>query len=251
MNRYLQSSRTSLLDLATFQFIKSKDRKRPFEVSVPFYFWEFKEPEEHRVITVANVLDGLLKNAVSLYRRVSAVQLNDLTIDFIEGFEQVAIKFFDIKRGQPSSILLKCYPHVKSMPSVSREPFLESVEYKYVINHGSPHQINDEMYMSLFSAPSFRFMAGLADAKAAIGPHDKFFYGLAPGQYDIKYKDKWLDGKCYALVCGPWAILLTDDLKFDSLVSLLSATSVSLIIHRIIYTTNTYVTKVAVLGGRR
>ena len=72
--------------------------------------------------------------------------------------------------------------------------------------------------------------------------------GISPKQYQVIYRQRGLQGKTYALLLGSYAILLGDDMSYDSLVTLVGVSETLqheplLMVNRILHTDNPYVFK--------
>ena len=93
----------------------------------------------------------------------------------------------------------------------------------------------------------FAYLPGLWTQQCQDMRKNKLSYGLRNKQYHVTFKGKRLGGTCYAMMLGLWAILLGDDLSFDSVVMLDGATSDELIVNRFIHTSNPYILKVMTL----
>lgn len=66
-------------------------------------------------------------------------------------------------------------------------------------------------------------------------------------QVTVYYHNKKLNGSCYAVVFGAIAVLLDDELRFDAVVALESMRDMTLGVRKIIYTSNSYLTKAMML----
>lgn len=74
-----------------------------------------------------------------------------------------------------------------------------------------------------------------------------FSFGIPSVKFDVKYKGKRLTGMWHVLLYGPMAILLDDNMKFDSL-AIMSAVKDGLVtVEKFLYTVNPYITKIMVL----
>ena len=80
-------------------------------------------------------------------------------------------------------------------------------------------------------------------------PEGYYHFGILPTKYALEYKNKELKQTSYALLCGTWAVLLSDDLNFDSCVALSGASRDKLQIESIFYTVNPFFVKAMALLG--
>lgn len=74
-----------------------------------------------------------------------------------------------------------------------------------------------------------------------------FSFGIPSVKFDVKYKGNRLNGMWHVLLYGPMAVLLDDNMKFDSL-AIMSAVKDGLVtVEKFLYTTNPYIAKVITL----
>lgn len=76
-------------------------------------------------------------------------------------------------------------------------------------------------------------------------------YMVSDEKFKIAYKGRNLELTSYVIIFGPWAILLSDSLEFDSLVHLSSVThNLTLDIEKVAYSVNPYIVKMVVLNSK-
>lgn len=248
MKKYLQTSNRHYLDTETWKIIKQGQLVKPFEMVVPFWYWHFKEATERCVRGMPKIIDGKPKIPVSLFRKQHTVELNDLSVQFGDDFTHVLIKFFNVKRDRLSSIELATKLRWKWLPHLSTRSFLGGVDYKCVLDDETPAKIETKFYQTLLSAPNFCSIPNLSLDEKNSDEREMLYYGILPWQMDVKYKETWLNGQSWALLCGTWAILLSDDFKFDSLVALSGATCTTLVAERFLFTVNSYIRRMIFLA---
>lgn len=245
VKRYLQCNKRHYIDKDTFKFVSEAERVRPFETDVPFYFWNFNERDEHSVATGFESVGSKLQNVYSVYRRTYCLQLNKLAVSFTNGYNIALIKFFDTSLG--GEITIEVNTNFNTVVTNARgRNRVKIIGVDHTLSSGSSTQKYHTKYGSgplaekLFArVPNHYFQEA-----NGVG---MFSYGIKGTQYPIEYKGKTLNGTCYALLCGSWAVLLGDDMTFDAIVSLSSVSFEKLCIERILYTTNTYLLKVMTL----
>lgn len=122
------------------------------------------------------------------------------------------------------------------------------VEHKIDIN-GVVKQYNRDLDLTYEENDITMFspIQGVCYSRLQNSGMSRFPYGLRKKQYRIMYREKWIEGTCYAVLCGTYAVLLNDDLSFHSLGLLCGCTSDALNIDRFIYTTNTFISKLMTL----
>lgn len=80
---------------------------------------------------------------------------------------------------------------------------------------------------------------------------DIFNFGVDYKQYEVVYRDKKMNGTCYAMLCGSWGILLDDNMMLDAIVLLNTVKEGYLGVEHFIYVANTYITKFITLSGSK
>lgn len=117
-----------------------------------------------------------------------------------------------------------------------------SCHYGDVAWTGKPfHQIRDLAYTTPFKLGNSDTMK-TRDAYVAA-------YGLPCKQYDVYFRGRKIAGTSYVFLFGPWGILLSDDLKFDSLVIFRGSKLGAVDIDKVLFTVNPIMTKFEFLGG--
>lgn len=246
--RYVQAALGYLIDTRTYEIIAGSNREKPCEVAVPFYLWGFEDQDTH-VTTSWGIKQtgGGLNKSDDIMRKVYTVKLNNLTVEFIDGYKNVMVKFCDAKRNNWIELDVAVRPTLVSSQAWGGN-MREIMGFHF--NVQMPNSEADFSYRlteSAWRSPNFRKIPHLAANEIeAIGMNELGF-GISPLQYRVMYKLQELDGKTYALLCGPFAILLDDNLRFDSLVALNGVTATTLDVRRIIYSVNTYILKVVSL----
>lgn len=170
------------------------------------------------------------------------------TAGVFDGHQKAEVDFGDLRSGEYSTIKLDCYPHFgyKYMNS-SQDQKLTDVFYEFDICGKQSDIVVD--FDEDIERPSFKWIDDLAHMTTNVPLEDRFSYGLRHEQYGVVYKGRRLNGTSYAFLFGTWAVLLDDDLKYDSLVVLEGADSATLCVNAVIHTVNPYMVKVKTLMG--
>lgn len=229
-------------------------------ISVPeFKFMPIRGVGTERILT-HSCMRSLVPNLESIYGQLSwrdSVELNNLTIHFsnftvvggtpIYDWHRAIIKFPD-KRGRTVELDFSANPSFQYSPFEHEVKYLSQVAYELLTNKISK-QVVTEFSDSQFSIRiHFEHIAGLGSMRDSGGlARDKFCFGIKHTPYSVIYHGRKLEGSCYAFLCGTWAILLDDDLSFDSLVTLRDNAQSSLVVDKFLYTQNSYILKVLML----
>lgn len=234
---YLLATKDQVMDLNTWQFMPKSSMQKPFELQVPIYFWRFRELATHKKLL-----------GKSVYRKITSIGLNDLIIQVNADNCYVII---NTDKGQKK--FLVCPRHKHSAQTYGMQFYiLESVKYTIFCDDRS---IEHHTKVSGQPLTSPAFIHKIPDlARSDIW--DKYdnaylLYGIMPTKYSIIYGKHDIKRQNYAMLCGTWAVLLTDDMKFNSLVLLKGATEDSLYIDKFIYSLDPHIVKLMVLGERR
>lgn len=232
----LFTSTTHLLDLETFKFHRIHE---PFYASVPYWGWDFA------CETYASWYN--------IMERTTTIKLNNLEIQF-DGYSLaplhydekwfVKLKFKHEFLGKWMEIELEVSPLFND-PPVGQGMRLIEVNYVMEID-GSLRRHKSTFQRSPFD-PHFKCINTLLRMGIGKPTPDMFMFGIKDLPYHVRYKGKILNGKSYALMLGTYAILLGDDMTFDSLVMLSGAENTILGVEHVAYTVNRYVTKVITL----
>lgn len=249
--QYLQCSSQWLLGKQDYKFVTMSGKVNPCEIDVPEFFWEYGQDSEHRVgVGFANE-NGKLVNRYSVLRPVKCISLNGLEVNFTAGFKYANILLFDRIKQANVAITLDVVPNVVSLNAKNGRQMRRLSGISYNMDASGDVQSYYQQYTSKGApAASFTGVAGLAKAEDTFNGQYKFCYGLPHTPFAVKYKGKELNGKCYALICGSWGILLDDDMSFDALVCfnmVKGQQSLILGISKFLYVTNTYLIKVMTL----
>lgn len=245
MTRYLQATKHHWVCLDNYKFITEAMRVTPFDIDVPFYLWEFAEQGEHSIATGFENDNGVLRNSISRYHCVHKFELNGFTVQFTNGYDCADVLFFQPQKDDWVSVSVLASPVITS--AISRgQKRVRIIGVDYTVSIDDDVRIHRSNFgISQQDAKRFARISGLRQHTTNnIGV---MCYGLKNTQYNIDYKGHELNGSAYALLIGTWAIILDDDLSFDSVAVLSSATADRLFVERFIYTVNPYIVKVMTL----
>lgn len=246
MNFYSQVSSQWAIDKENKQFVSLAKRRTPYTMDVPFFLWEYKDICDRFPVTGFESNAGTLKNVHSCLKRSLCVELNELRVDFynVSPFS-AGVKFYDKRLSKELSFELDAKPdeRVIKSPRGNKLRGISGVDYTLYAG-GKTVRYRTDFGPQSPPDQDFRYISGLGKGTH---PKKQFSYGVSPMEYTVTYHGEELGGTSLALVCGPWAVLLDDDLSFDTLVLLRGARSGILDVDRFVYTTNLYVLKLMVL----
>lgn len=217
--RYILASKRWALDKRTWQF---QGYQKASEVGLdrPFYSYEPRtQYPRSEVKTYIVDLNGFNVE----YKNVGDWSLGDTKAEIAVGDKLFGIEI------QPAMLL-------KSVEGFYYQITFEGRRIQGTVRFGNN---SSRIY--------FQYIPGLFQQPVVEVKRNKFYYGVSRQQYEICYKDKMLSGKCYALLCGAFAVLLDDDMSFDSLAILKGADVEKLTVERFVYSRNSYVVKMMTL----
>lgn len=242
---YMQVSKDYFLDTERRVFISEIDLDESHEecsISVPFYLWDYDEEERHIKTTWYRSLGGKLKKAVKTYTKCNYVWLNQLELRFRPNYEQLSLQFMDKVQKRWVQLHLSTTLYV-AHTSKSRTG-IKTVGASFKLQaDGNQHVSQYDFDCKSWRPPNFRYIDGFMSVTDRESDN-QFMFGLSPKPYDICYKGRKLNGDSLALLVGPYAILLGDDLSFDSIVFLNGAAKNMLDVASFPYTVNPYIMKV-------
>lgn len=250
--RYFQVSESLYVNCDTYQFVPYQllfQRSEMSEVLVPYFLWHDEERDQRTENKWYNTTGGRLKKATVVFRQVAFLSLNQFEISFNQDYKKVAIKLFDKALKKRVQLKLSATPLV-GRPSVHRGggfyPKKPVGCYFELENSGVVNKFEVPLAKDAADIPRFHHISELGDLQQTYGT-ELYMFGIDQHQFPIRYHGRELNGQSYIFICGPWGILLDDDLSFDSLVCLNSIRRGHIDIAHIAYTTNSYMMKVKVM----
>lgn len=245
---YIQVGRETLVDTKTYKLVTVGDLLSlpPQSVAVPFYLFTHGGAAEWVEDGVKTLLKGWNRELES------CLYLNKLNIDVkidLDGL-RVNMKFFDNLKDEWVKITMRVvsFHHDTSVD-------VAGADYDIRINK-AVGKYHHNMTQPPWGIPMFRNMYGLCHFRLDLEHYDWFPFGILPNQYQVHYKGHQMGGSCYALLLGPAAVLMDDDLQFDSLVFLNGvkgpikgkSETYDIDVGRFMYTANRYVVKFITLA---
>lgn len=231
---YVMLDKTHLRDRETNKIVhldnRVSGRDANVDIDVPFYFWRFKEGHLH-------------EGPDAVYHKVFNVELNCFGIKFSMGFRHCALDFYDNARQLWTGMTIDAHPTLINA----------GMRYAQVtgMNYNVYMEAQTKEYFTKFDMYNQQFhqISGLDAQHVPEYAMHKFCMGVLAEQYSIYFQGKKLNGMSYAMLCGPYAFLLDDNLMFDSFALLKGAEYGRLCVSQFIYTVNPYILKLRFLSG--
>lgn len=238
----LLANKHYVIDPETFKFVHTRNCGADTYVDVPLYFWP-----------AAKVM--LPKSRLTQQR---TIELNELLINFKSFVMQDGVLYFDYHecfldfkdRGETKSLVLAVNPlfsHVNFLDVYSVQ--LRSVQYELFMNMNKISEHSTRFFTTqVVVLPRFNSYPELAELKAkARSVQDRFSFGITQNQCGVVYKGQKLNRKFLVMMCGTYAVLLTDDMKFDSLAVLDQTIRGMIFVDKFLYSVNPYIVKLITL----
>lgn len=233
--RYLQTSynKNCIFDRKTNKFMQQTEAALRAGIEVPFFLWQFEERREHT--------SKVYGKPAGVFRQTHDIELNHFKVKFIgSGPKSAEVRFFDSLRGSLSVIEIDA-----ELCTVSTAHGIDLIGVTHTVTNNGDTRIHRTMLSNpAWVSPNFCRIPGLGCTKESVIGRNRLSLGVLPSRYIVRYRGKKLNGNSYALVSGTWAVLLGDDMSFDSIVILNGATQSVLEIDQVAYTVNPYMVKV-------
>lgn len=236
---YLLADRVHVICPDTFKFIGINTvPERDFDVDVPFYMWKHKDNVRQCVL-----IGSSCKRAYQ--RRVTSIELNGFTINF-DGYESAQVMLPD----KVIAMLAVAQTYEANSDGFKyTEGFVERLMgyyFRMVIDGIKVVKSLQNLSERVEGKPRYAAIPNLVKPKPNNLAVNTLNYGIRSTKYNLVYREQNLEPK-YALLCGAWAILLSDALEFDSVVSLYTVSKEVLGIETIFYSVNPLMWKAKML----
>lgn len=245
--KYQQVSTTHLVQPETFKLISEvpAPSSEPSVIAVPFFFSKFSPDDTVRW--------GQYKVKCKT-ELVFQLSLNQLFVSWENGrdYHKGHLDFKDERTGHQVFMTLDVTTNTAvSYSQVGTDEVFYGVDYRLQSTafenkvYRQEYRGQDQTDIQFIKVPDLGTRGVYRIGK------NEFSMGISANQWKVRYRGKLLHGTCYALLCGTWAILLSDDLKFDSLVYLNGVQDGTLLVEEIPYTANPYIIKVLTLSKQK
>lgn len=225
-----------MLNLDTWELCYIDNKKSNCEIIVPWYFWRHG----------AAVTMKELPDKVFLLKR-STLDFHDLQIKFLPNYRDVKVRFKDTVTQQQRliEVSVNIEEEVRFRNGNRREYELKGFEYTMKSHDFEKQWRQDVDVRDHYRDFSKVMMLGMHSEGHPNGAD--LNYGVDGRQFTVSCNGRTLSGTTYVMLCGSWAILLSDDFKFDALVTIKSLKSYVLDVDKFIYSNNPYITKMMFL----
>ena len=237
-----------MLDVGNNSWIPTKQLEKSFcaVVDVPFYFWE----EAHGLLPMKGVQTNFKYDV-----HIRGMDIGFTRMDQQGGFplfdqHQVQLRYFRKGERTPQNKVIQVKPNYGNINYTDlSDTQLRGVSYIIYTTMSDVQDFHSEFFgTETWELPRFKQLYDLGYVRPNIASvRDRFFFGLSHEQWSCVYSGRKLNGKCYAFLCGTYAILLDDELHLDSIVSLRGVEDGLLTIDRVMYTESPYMTKVVAM----
>lgn len=232
--RYQQASKKHLILPETFELVEKITE--PHEIAVPFYLNMFRPSDIVNWNGVACPVELVFK-----------LSLNELEIEFENGkmYKKAYFDFRDETTGH--RVFMRLQADTETVVSYSggdTNELFYGVDYKLDTAGYDPKFYRHDFDSDDWTKQNFCEIPDLGTQSIYRIGHNRLCMGISARKWNLFYHGKKLSHSCYAMLCGTWALLLTDDLKFDALVYLSGAVPGALYIEKIAHTINSYLVKV-------
>ena len=247
---YLLASKSCMVDLATGRMIRLTEKTAPEQIIVPCYF--FKKAASRGMMLLKDAFEGAPKyNSIAIYSE--CVDLPGMTLQFVgsSGYgkcTQSYLKFQDTLTHSLSELHMTLSLNNAFVVNSAghRLPRLGGVCYDMFFN-GHSANITVNFNPVAFNVPRFKRLSNLGRGMFEIGI-DEFFLGLRKKKFKIICRGNDTGVERYALMLGPWAIVLSDELTLEAIVLLSGVDTQTLYVDRFIYNMNGAFVKYAMLA---
>lgn len=238
---YIQVSQNLLVPYGENKLIYEDEKVKPFIIAVPSVMWRHPDP---KVFVVPH----------GQYNRVYHIEIANWEIQYRHGVDNVIIQYLDRKSEDWYSFELLTMANSTGY-HLGREmqENLAGIQFRFSDTEKTSayhiELVSSQMHWWNSGALSVRFRA----ISELMTPREEQFYnntlryGLRQEPYKIMYRGTILKRKYMAFVSGFWALLLDDNLEFDSIAYLRGTDEDTLYVDKFAYTADSYIAKVVTM----
>lgn len=232
---YIHASHKWLLDKETFEWVeRAGNIPKPYEVDVPPFYWTHGKETEF----LAKYDNG---EVFGTYRLGNRIDMNGFSVTFLDGVGLIAVSY-----GDTPIITISVVKRCEARGARRLEKYCTGAEFTYTCKDVT--QVYNYSYMGRQDHISFAPIIGLYNESYL--NIRAFCYGIAKVKFNIWYRDEDLKLQRNVFFLGTWCIIMTDDMKLETVAILGSCSSFNVHIAKVLYTESRYITKVVVLGKR-
>lgn len=217
---------------------------RPVRVSIPFWLWSFRESLGRGVDNGGHITG----EDFELFS-VTCMRLNNCQITATKRFGSIMVEFFDKKQNK--NVHLKVAIERDNL-GILRDKLHRTAAMRHFVWVDGEYR-SSRNYRLKFDTGSkaAKCMTGLSECftrEARTEAMDVFSYGFCKQKFSVVYNGRCLEKEYHAFLCGTWAVLLNDDLSFNSVVVVNDVRPYSLVVENILYTVDPYLVRMHVLA---
>lgn len=232
---YIQASHKWLMEKETYEFFeRSGNIPKPYEVDVPPFYWTHGKDSEF----LAKHENG---EVFGTYRLAERIDFNDFGVVFLDGASLVSVV-----SGDKPIITISVVKQGEVKSSHKFESYCKSADFTYTYKDVT--HTYSRSYTGHHSRISFAPIIGL-HSESFINIR-AFCYGFARAHFNIWYREEDLKIQRKVYFLGPWCIIMTDDMKLETVAVIDGCSSFILGIDKVLYTESRFLTKVVTLGKR-
>lgn len=242
MYDYLLANQRSLLNRRTMQFEQIRGRLKMSDIEVPTYLWTFGKSHDTSNSYMNSVVGGKVRRYSLTYRKSDTIRLNCFEFKF-KSNRHIEIMLRDDSGGVKTKLTVQYSLQSTAYMSAGRR-YSSLCGASYLLTVGDDQRLG---HSTVIEQHAFDIMPNLGYEDLGGAGSDRIYFGISDVPLKVHYRGKHI-GESYAMMCGTCAILLGDDMTFDTLAYLSRASRDTIVIDKFAYTTNTYVLKLMMLG---
>lgn len=233
---YIMASKTHMIDTNTWKFVKASSVAMPGSVAVPRYLLNSELESIPYVSSCSHYTDF--------------INLNNLSLTFInhswkDDTWKVSMRFFDTVRKRVNSIEIAMTPRIGEARWGSA--YLHGFNYTYRDVDGSSEVKYFTVKPMHSGEPALKAISGMGRRQPTMSLEDSLNFGIRHVPFKLLYGGKELSGKYHVVLCGGFAVILTEDMSFQGIVLIKALERDKIEIERLLYVTSTYLVKIKIL----
>jgi hypothetical protein len=237
--KYEAISKAHYLDKQTFKIVEKSRLKTPNIIEYPYYL----SSSNKKSATGLQIQNGVLKNDFNISEESSSLMLNNLRIDYDKKLCMYTIEFYDSRQKSRHTIKIHDLEYKTELTGTT---FVS--DFNISFDGSEPKFFSYIIKDPLFKLYKIRNLTQKEVYSSINSSSVTLNTGLLGTQYNIEFRGRRLDGKCYCFLNKQWGILLQDNLSFDALFFVEGCYSGNRIeVKDFIYTSNPYLIKCMML----
>lgn len=232
------------MDMDSRKIVTKAERYNPNNTYIPKYLWG--SDISPKLVTGFEMHNGELVNTFSNNIETDSIELYGIRVTFFDEFS-ADITFYDNRKKQRHQVSIVGTPSfiVRNIGTKRKDKILTHVDLVMTFDGASKIFRSEILDRTAFKPIGY---LGQRCVETTTKSNTLWFsYGMLNNDYKVEYLGRELEGSCYALMFGLWAIILQDNLSFDALVTIKGCNRDKIVIDKFIYTSNVYLIKVITL----